>query len=234
MSNLIEDDACFVIHAHEYKEHSLLLSLFSLNLGRVSAIARSARKSKSTFKSFLQPFMPLKVTLTKGKGELYALNDCTLSGRAFNLPTPEIFCAMYANELLYYLYKVQDSEPKLFAAYLTLLKALNDKQEIFVSLRRFELTLLNTLGCGISFQSLGQNILDSKFYIYDVEQGFVEAPKVENLPTMLSGRELNQIAQGDYSLKSLQFLTSFILENLLEGKEIKSRKLYEDYLKRLK
>lgn len=231
--NLIEDDACFVIHSHAYKEHSLLLSLFSLNLGRVSAIARLARKSKSNFKSLLQPFMPLKVSLTKGRGELYTLSDCTLSGRAFNLPTPEIFCAMYANELLYYLYKVQDSEPKLFAAYLSLLQALNDKQEIFVSLRRFELSLLNTLGCGINFESLGQKIIDSKFYIYDVEQGFLEAPKVENLNLRLRGRELNQIAQGDLSLKSLQTLTSLILENLLEGKEIKSRKLYQDYLKRL-
>lgn len=237
MSASIELESCFVIHTRNYQETSLLVELFCLNYGRISLIARGAKSKKSLLKSKLQPFVPLKVSMTKGRSELWYLKDCQIQGLGFNFSVPNIFCATYLNELIYYLVKNQECEIQLFASYLQALNNISNNTDIELSLRKFECELLSSLGLAIDFVDSDNNCFDdSKYYIYSLDSGFV----LSNYSSedCLSGKILNDLKQGfdnlsKEHLNTLKYITTKSLKTLLNNKEIKSRVLYANFLKNL-
>lgn len=222
----------FIIHTQGYKENSLLLDLFTLNYGRIKAVAKGAKSSRSKLKAILQPFVPLNCTIKKSKSDLWNLYDCVVSGSPYSFNIPDIFCATYINELLFYLFKTQDQEPKLFAKYFETLKNIASKQNIEKSLRDFEFTLLETLGYGIRFEREDGLVLDFETcYEYHFESGFV--PSVD-ANRSFKGKYLIALEQGIYinkeSYKIAKRLTQDILLILLGKHRIKSKDLYQEYL----
>lgn len=237
MATSIELESCFVIHTRNYQETSLLVELFCLNHGRLSLIARGAKSKKSPLKSKLQPFVPLKISMTKGKSELWYLKDCQIQGLGFQFSIPNIFCATYLNELLYYLVKTQDCEMQLFASYLQALNNIKDNINIDLSLRKFELELLSSLGLAIDFVDNNNNDFDdSSYYLYSIDNGFslIEYATKDSL----CGKILNDLKHGfdnlsKEHLNTLKYITTKSLRALLNDKEIKSRALYANFLKHL-
>ena len=60
----------------DYAESDLVLSLFTVELGRISALARGARKSRRRFGGVLEPMHTLEVTLDeRPSSELYILRE---------------------------------------------------------------------------------------------------------------------------------------------------------------
>ena len=116
MPNLIDSEPGVILHTRPYKEHSLLVELYTLNYGRVSAVARVSKKSSSHSIGIYQPFILLKLSLRQGSSALWNLTDAYMQRVAFKIEPPRSFSATYLNELLYYLIKTHDSEPRLFAA----------------------------------------------------------------------------------------------------------------------
>ena len=53
----------FVIHARAYKETSLLLKIFTRNDGLINAIAKGAKRKKSKFSGYLEPFQLIELSL---------------------------------------------------------------------------------------------------------------------------------------------------------------------------
>ena len=157
MLTLLPPSPAFVIHSREYQEHSLLIEFFTLNHGRVSAIAKRVKTGRSPFKYLLQPFFPLNVSFKQGKSDLWQVYDVEPSGELISFFVPEVFCASYLNELLYYLYKSKESDPKLFASYLETLKGISEKTVLDKALREFEFALLDSLGYGIRFEDKDGN-----------------------------------------------------------------------------
>jgi len=68
-----------VLRRVEYGEADLILTLLTRSLGRVSALARGARKSRRRFGGALEPFFTLAATLAERRGaELLALREATV------------------------------------------------------------------------------------------------------------------------------------------------------------
>ena len=114
----VEGEAAFILHTRSYKESSLLVELFTLNYGRVSAVARISKKISSRSRGIYQPFIPLKLDLVQGRGSLWTLNDARMQRHAYILDEQKLLCAMYVNELMVNLVKTHESAPKLFASYI--------------------------------------------------------------------------------------------------------------------
>ena len=59
-----------VLRSIRYGEADRVLHLFTLDRGRVGAIAKGARKTSSRFGARLEPFSHVEVVLREGRGEL--------------------------------------------------------------------------------------------------------------------------------------------------------------------
>jgi DNA repair protein RecO (recombination protein O) len=112
-----------VLRSIRYGEADRILHLYTPDHGRIGAIAKGARRSRSRFGARLEPFFQIKLVLHEGRGELYtvtgvdtvearpALRDtaaaldaaaraCDAVARLFETdePHPEVF-VLLANEL---------------------------------------------------------------------------------------------------------------------------------------
>lgn len=75
-----------VLRRVEHGESDLVLALFTESEGRLSALARSARKSQKRFGGVLEPFHTLRVDLDEpGSGDLYALREAVIETPRLNL-----------------------------------------------------------------------------------------------------------------------------------------------------
>ena len=72
--NQTDWDECFLLHQRTYGETSLIVDLFSKMNGKISLIARGAKKPKSKFFGYLVPFIKIKVTYS-GRSELKTLTN---------------------------------------------------------------------------------------------------------------------------------------------------------------
>jgi DNA repair protein RecO (recombination protein O) len=69
---LVETEA-IVLRSIRYGEADRILHLYTPRHGRVAAIAKGARRSKSRFGARLEPFFRIRVFLREGRGELYTV-----------------------------------------------------------------------------------------------------------------------------------------------------------------
>lgn len=169
MAQVIENEPSYIFNVREYKESSVILSVLTLNYGQVSVMVRG-----SGARSTLQPFTPLKLTLTPSKTDLYFLQDYECCGDSYSFKLPVLFCATYLNELLYHLYHAKESNPVLFGTYVATLEALQQQNQIEKHLRVFELTLLECLGYGLSpMDQDGHPLQPRQLYRFGIGMGFI-------------------------------------------------------------
>src|SRR4029077_9178113 len=67
-----DDEPAYVLHSYPFKETSLVVEVFSRNLGRVGLVARGARRPKEYLRGILMAFQPLSLSWS-GKAELRTL-----------------------------------------------------------------------------------------------------------------------------------------------------------------
>jgi len=134
-----------VIHRRDYRDSSLLLELFTLEEGRLPAIARGAKSGRSGRAALLQPFLPLQLGLS-GRGEIKTLGRVEAEGRAFLLTGKALYCGFYLNELLMRLLQRADPHRELFGHYLRALAGLAQGERLEAWLRGFEIDLLEEIG----------------------------------------------------------------------------------------
>jgi DNA repair protein RecO (recombination protein O) len=150
----------FVLHRYDWSESSLVLDLFTRDLGRLPVVAKGAKRPYSQLRPVLLPFQRVLVTLGKppradaegnaveGGGEVRLLRGAEWAGGAAMLTGAALFSGFYLNELLMKLLARQDPHPELFDAYAATLPSLasGDDAVAQAALRAFELTLLMRLG----------------------------------------------------------------------------------------
>lgn len=169
--------ASYVLHRHPYQESSLLVELFTAEHGRIGAVARGARRPRSSL-SRLQPWQKYLVSW-RGRGELVTLAQAEESGPILALSTLPTLCGFYLNELLLRLLARWDPHPALFTAYETALADLVAGREPDWVLRRFELELLQVIGFGPDLthcRSCGKTLNDvaGKWYHFPQEGLYCE------------------------------------------------------------
>ena len=83
----VEGDS-LLLGRSNYRDADLILTLFSQELGRVSALARGARKSTKRFSGSLEPMHTLRTTLEdRGGSQLLTLKEASLARPRLQLTT---------------------------------------------------------------------------------------------------------------------------------------------------
>src|SRR3954470_14808649 len=170
-----ESREAFVLHTYPYRETSLIVEAFTRAFGRVSLLARGARRPRSAMRGVLLAFQPLALAWF-GKGELRTLARAEWVGGQPLLQGEALLCGFYLNELLLRLLPREDAHEALFVQYQRALQQLAAGTETGPVLRAFEKSLLKELGYAMTLDrdSNGAEIDSSKTYRYDPERGPVE------------------------------------------------------------
>jgi len=166
-----EAHSAFILHRRPYRETSLLVELFSLDTGRVGAVARGGRKPRKGATP-LEPFQPLRVSWG-GRGDLRTLRGAEAEGRAVPLTGEALYLGFYVNELLLRLCPRFDPYPRVFSAYSATLEALSGGERD-AALRRFETGLLQELGLAPEWDrcgGCGTAVEAEAHYGWEAEQG---------------------------------------------------------------
>ncbi|MGN1393300.1 MAG: DNA repair protein RecO [Succinivibrionaceae bacterium] len=236
--------SCFVLKATPYKETSLIIDAISDDLGRISFIAKGARSVRSSLKSMLQLFVKLDITVSypSKNNSLRTLLDCSAKSVSYNFLPPVLFSALYVNELISCLYKVEDESKKLFELYIDLLENLSNGENEEFSLRIFEFNFLKILGYGINIYTdyrTNKRIRPYTWYLYKLNYGFTEIDESLirtniSINNVYNGSDLIALETGinvtSASLKVAKILCKEALAQLLKNYQLKSRELYKQYI----
>lgn len=222
----------FVLHRRSYRETSYLTDIFTLELGKVSAVARGVRGNKGDKKSLLQSFQPLLLSVS-GKHELRNLNQLESAGSMLQLVGHQLFSAMYLNELLNRLLPKEVPHPELFLSYQQSLKWLASGGDIEPCLRQFELMMLDDMGYGIDLTQdyeSGEGVEAGVDYCLVLENGMRRIDDKAQGTNRFSGEALLQVSNHIWTPNSLQCakrITRMALSPLLGRKPLKSRELFQ-------
>ena len=215
----------FVLHTRPYRDTSLLIDFFTLDRGRVSAVAKGAKRPKSPWRGILQPFTPL-IIQTVGKHELQTLTHCEASSHAYGLTQKQLYSGLYMNELLTRLLQREDPHEILFHHYEQALHALSQDEILEVVLRQFEWRLLHALGYGLPVEA----IVPEHYYLFTIQQGFQKLVESHYHGQVFKGEDLLAVAsqafQDPNTRRIAKHLMRVVLGELLGHKPIKSRELF--------
>ena len=226
------NDNCFLLHQRSYGETSIIADVFTQKSGKISFIAKGAKKPKSKFFGYLVPFQKLKITYS-GRSELKTLTsiDRDLASNS-NTFSKVSYSLLYINELLMKLLPKDAKHEELFVLYDEFLKKINKNNNLEISLRHFELDLLDMLGYGFDYDSeIDSNdpIEAELSYVFVSERGFRKSNS-----SSFMGKDILSIKKRkleDVPLKYLKEITTKAIGICLEGKDLASRKIFKSIKK---
>ena len=226
------NDNCFLLHQRSYGETSIIADVFTQKSGKISFIAKGAKKPKSKFFGYLVPFQKLKITYS-GRSELKTLTsiDRDLANNS-NTFSKVSYSLLYINELLMKLLPKDAKHEELFVLYDEFLKKINKNNNLEISLRHFELDLLDMLGYGFDYDSeIDSNdpIEAELSYVFVSERGFRKSNS-----SSFKGKDILSIKKRkleDVPLKYLKEITTKAIGICLEGKDLTSRKIFKSIKK---
>ena len=221
-------DECFLLHQRPHGETSLIVDVFTKKNGKISIIAKGAKKPKSKFFGYLTPFTKLKVTYT-GRSELKTLTNIDRDfSELTNSLSKTSYSLLYINELLIRLLPKDAVHEDLFLLYESFLLKIHSGKNIELTLRSFELDMLEMLGYGLDFENeidKNQSIDVNKNYSFIPERGFRESKN-----SNFSGRDIINIRMrnlAEVSKKHLKHITQESIHFCLDGKNLSSREIFK-------
>src|SRR6186713_601689 len=139
--------AAYVMHRYDWSESSLIVDLFTRELGRVVVAAKGAKRPTSQLRAVLRPFQRIQASLgrTAQGAEVHNLRGAEWAGGMPLAGGDALFSGFYLNELLMKLLAREDPHPPLWDAYAATLSQLGGADEA-AALRGFELRLLREIG----------------------------------------------------------------------------------------
>jgi DNA repair protein RecO (recombination protein O) len=228
----VNTDECFLLHQRPYGETSIISEVFTKNNGKISLIAKGAKKPKSKFFGYLVPFYKLSITYS-GRSELKTLTNIDRDLSDFNNTlSKKSYSLLYINELLIRLLPKDASHLELFNLYDNFLEEVSSKKDIEIVLRHFELDLLDMLGYGLDFDNDIDNnnpIMANASYKFISEKGFKESDNAGLLGEHIINikeRNLDKVPR-----KSLKEITTKAILFCLDGKELTSREIFKSIKK---
>lgn len=189
----------------EYGESDLVITLLTDTIGRVSALARGARKSVKRFGGVLEPMHTLHIAYDDRSGaELVALREAKLSrARPFLVTSLERMQA--AGQALNWVRKAappRTPEPQVWAAMARLLDQLDDAADSVSPRARLAATglqLLSAFGWGIDFErcvSCGKAPAPGQVAAVDAARGGLVCRDCGGARRRLSSSERMQLQQA--------------------------------------
>jgi len=196
-----DDQAGYVLHTYPYKESSLIVEALTRHFGRISLLARGARRPRSSMRGVLLSFHPLRLAWA-GAGDLGTLRSADWAGGLPPLAGRGLMCGFYLNELLLKLLPRDDAHESLFDYYAEALERLSSGEPPAFVLRAFEKRLLAELGYAPLLDrdaASGAPIDPARRYAYEPDRGPVPANAGgRGGDTLVSGQTLLDVAADDY------------------------------------
>ncbi|BCG63379.1 MAG: DNA repair protein RecO [Methyloprofundus sp.] len=219
--------AGFLLHHINYQESSLIIDVFTQELGRVSIIAKGIRQQKSHYLGILRPFIPLNIAFS-GTRELKTLTHVETLGTELLLPGINTFCGFYLNELLRYFLPLAEPHADIFIDYVNCLQQLKiEHTHIEASLRIFEIQLMQAIGYGLPLVAdyLTHKVIEPELnYRFDIVQGATvdQNGKIQGATLLAMQAQIFTTAQ---QLNEAKWLMRQVIDTHLQGKKLKSRLL---------
>jgi DNA repair protein RecO (recombination protein O) len=154
----VSDRQALLLKRTDYREADLVVTLFASGLGKVQALARSARNSRKRFGGSLEPIHTLDVELDEPKrGDLFDLKSATVSVPRLGL-SQDLEKLQAAGKVLGWLRDALPErhwEPELWDVTMRLLDTLETQRALDTdaTLAAFGLHFLSLLGWGLDFES---------------------------------------------------------------------------------
>ncbi len=236
----------------EYGDFDLICTFFSLHKGKLSLIAKSAKKSIKRFAGVLEPFSALQIVCLSERGKgLPVLQEATLL-EAFSNIRMDIHKTAYAGymaELINEWMEEGTAHPRLYRLFQFVLDALDtgampmEAVSILFQMRFMDLSGFKPNLDHCSFCNAGTGTVQQNRMLFDLKKGGLVCDKCSD---MASGRialsrgtikELLWLSQGDLSKaarirfsplalkEGLAFLEAFVPFHL--GKEPRSLKFIQ-------
>lgn len=230
----------WVLHTWPWRETSLIAEVLTRAHGRLSVVAKGARRPTSALRGQLMAFQPLLLSW-HGAGELKTLTQALWQGGLPRLGGEALLCGYYLNELILKLTAREDPHPGLFAAYGEALAELATQDNPAPALRRFELALLADTGYAPVLEreggAQGAPVQADGQYVYLADHGPARAGNEHPFDrTRLHGQTLLDMARGDFShprtLVQAKGLLRELIEPHLHGKMLTTRRIFQETLVR--
>ena len=171
-----------VIRLADFSNTSRVVTFFTRDFGRVSAIAKGGKRLKGPFDSALDLLAESRIVFLRKSGStLDILTEAQLTKR-FRPNPAEIqgfYAGCYVAELLAGLTEDYDPHPDLFEAAQGAIQSFADGGDFRLGVLRFELVLLREIGQLPAFDSCihcGDAIDTSRSYSFWVSQGGILCP----------------------------------------------------------
>jgi len=105
-----------VLRSIRYGEADRILHLYTPGLGRMSAIAKGARRTRSRFGARLEPFFHVRLVLHEGRGDLYTVTsvDTLAAHGALRDHASTLDAAARACDAVSRLFETDDPHPEVF------------------------------------------------------------------------------------------------------------------------
>lgn len=144
-----EKTMAIVIRLVEFSESSYVATIFTEDFGKITGLAKGARRTKSSFENALDLLAVSRVVfIRKSSSAMDLLTEARLERpfRAASRDLTRLYAGYYVAELLQAMTDERDPHPELFRRANETLLALNGNGDVGVQVLRFELTTLRELG----------------------------------------------------------------------------------------
>ncbi|MDP6447063.1 MAG: DNA repair protein RecO [Pirellulaceae bacterium] len=174
-----EKSFAIVIRVIDFSETSCVVTLFTDRLGKISALAKGARRPQGPFESAIDLLSLCRIVfLHKSSDSLDLLTEAKLEKRfrAAARGLSHLYAGYYVAELLNELTDPADPHPELFQNAESALRELEQGVDVLDTLLRFELTALRVLGHLPSFSicvGCGDEVKETKRVAFGVLAGGV-------------------------------------------------------------
>lgn len=229
--NKVLQEPGYILHSYRYRESSLILEVFSRHHGRVSLLAKGARRwKKRSAHTYLRPFQEM-IFSWSGRSELMTLTGAEEVAPSSQLQKSGLYCGFYMNELLMRLLHKHDPHEDLYDGYRSSLLELEANRDMEPVLRLFEKNLLVEIGYGLNLDtdvSTGQPVEPSKTYYY-LPQGPSSEVDTGLHCQQVSGRSLIAFRDGkldDSALREIKRLMRRVIDQQLNYKPLASRSMF--------
>lgn len=144
-----EKTLAIVLRVIDFSESSCVVTLFTRDFGKITGLAKGARRPKGPFESALDLLSIVRLmVIRKSSDALDLLTEAKLEQRfrASGRDLVRLYAGYYVIELLSDLTHDDDPHPELFEAAVKTLRGLDTDAHVPTALLRFELAALNILG----------------------------------------------------------------------------------------
>jgi DNA repair protein RecO (recombination protein O) len=246
-----EKTDALVIRLADWSETSRVVTLFTRDFGRISVLAKGAKRLRSAFEAALDLLSTCRIVfLRKPGGSLGILMESQLISRFTPQRTTltSLYGGYYIAELLSALTEEEDSHPQLFENSIETLRRLESEPQPLWPLVHFELILLRELGhlpelsgclaCGAPLQA-GQSysvwVTQGGLICADCRRPEYDQPNIEYSTVVLlrhlagmDAPSARQSAGSSSQLAQLRHITTAAITHLMERRPATLRYLNSD------